>query len=129
MAATYEEIRDFIVLHYALSSRADSPFWREYRALKLPDSLQSLLELYDATGLVEPPEYAMFPEPSWYSILTGHRRLPRAAHSGVTLSDPEKVRHIMAYVKSENEKLAKTLPSHVAYIKALNSRPAPASAR
>jgi len=39
------------------------------------------------------------------------------------------VRHIMAYVKSENEKLAKTLPSHVAYIKALNSRPAPASAR
>ena len=129
MAATYEEIRDFIVLHYALSSRADSPFWREYRALKLPDSLQNLLELYDATGLVEPPEYAMFPEPSWYSILTGHGRLPRAAYSGSTLSDPEKVRHIMAYVKSENEKLAKTLPSHVAYIKALNSRPAPASAR
>ncbi len=129
MAATYEEIRDFIVLHYVLSSRAGSPFWREYRALELPDSLQNLLELYDATGLVEPPEYAMFPEPSWYSILAGHGRLPRAVHSGVTLSDAEKVRQIMAYMKSENEKLAKMLPSHVAYIKALNSRPAPASVR
>ena len=129
MAATYEEIRDFIVLHYVLSSRADSPFWREYRALKLPASLQSLLELYDATGLVEPPEFAMFPEPSWYSILAGHGRLPRAAPSGIGLSDPEKVRHIMAYVKRENEKLASTLPSHLAYIKALNNPPAPASGR
>jgi tryptophan 7-halogenase len=129
MAATYEEIRDFIVLHYVLSSRADSPFWREYRALELPDSLRALLELYDATGLVEPPEYAMFPEPSWYSILAGHGRLPRAPHAGIQLSDPEKVRHIMAFVKSENEKLASALPSHLAYIRALNSRPVPASAR
>jgi len=129
MAATYEEIRDFIVLHYALSSRADSPFWREYRALKLPDSLQNLLALYDATGLVEPPEFAMFPEPSWYSILAGHGRLPRAPHPAIGLSDPEKVRHIMAYLKSENDKLASTLPSHLAFIKALNARPAPANVR
>ncbi len=126
MGATYDEIRDFIVLHYVLSKRADSAFWREYRALKLPESLQAILDIYDRTGLVEPPEHAMFPEPSWYAMLAGHGRLPRTHHPGVELADESKVRHIMAYMKSENEKLAQALPSHSSFIEALNRKRVPA---
>ncbi|HSR56239.1 MAG TPA: tryptophan 7-halogenase, partial [Alphaproteobacteria bacterium] len=43
----YEEIRDFIVLHYATSNRTDSPFWIEARAeSRIPDSVKERLELW-----------------------------------------------------------------------------------
>jgi Tryptophan halogenase len=43
----YEEIRDFIVMHYALSNRDDTPFWNAARnELKLSDWLTERLELW-----------------------------------------------------------------------------------
>ncbi len=38
MTADYEEVRDFIVLHYSATSRDDSPFWQACQRLTLPDS-------------------------------------------------------------------------------------------
>lgn len=131
MAATYDEIRDFILAHYVLSQRADSPFWNDYRNIALPDSLRHLLEMYDHTGHVEPVEYAMFPEPSWYSILAGQRRLPRTYHRGADLSDEFKVRQILESIKKTHDRIAESLPSHRSFIEVLNSgkgaRPAPAA--
>ena len=47
MKAQYEEIRDFIVLHYCISQRDDTPFWREVRKREhIPDSLAEKLELW-----------------------------------------------------------------------------------
>jgi tryptophan halogenase len=120
MAATYDEIRDFILAHYVLSERADSAFWRDYRALALPDSLAALLERYDRTGIVETPEYAMFPPPSWYCILAGMGRLPRTHHAGAELSDYGKVRSILSDILAGNEQLARQLPAHRAYLEALS---------
>lgn len=119
MAATYEEIRDFIVAHYVLSRREDSEFWRDYRAIALPDSLGALLELYDRTGRVEPVQYAMFPSTSWYCILAGQRRLPQALHGTADLADFAKVRHILGLIRTSHARLAPTLPSHRAYLEAL----------
>jgi tryptophan halogenase len=40
MTADYEEIRDFIVLHYVTTERDDTPFWRDYQQVPLPESLK-----------------------------------------------------------------------------------------
>lgn len=43
----YEEIRDFIVLHYATSNRSDTPFWIEARAEeRMPASVSEHLDLW-----------------------------------------------------------------------------------
>jgi len=120
MAATYDEIRDFIVTHYVLTKRTDSAFWNACRELPLPDSLREVLELYDRTGLVEPVEYAMFPAPSWYCILTGLQRLPRSYHRAADLSDFSQVRSILEGIRGAHEKVAASLPPHRAYIEMLN---------
>jgi tryptophan halogenase len=120
MAATYDEIRDFILAHYVLTRRDDSPFWNAYRNLALPDSLRELLEVYDRTGVIEPVEYAMFPAPSWYCILTGQRRLPLSYHRGADLSDFSQVRSILDGIRGAHDKLAASLPAHRAYIEMLN---------
>jgi|GEM_PF-15433 len=47
MASQFDEIRDFIALHYCISRRDDTPFWREVRqASHIPDSLKERLELW-----------------------------------------------------------------------------------
>ncbi|GAB4223982.1 MAG: tryptophan 7-halogenase [Kiloniellaceae bacterium] len=43
----YDEVRDFICLHYVLNNRTDSPYWVDAReALEVPDSLAENLELW-----------------------------------------------------------------------------------
>ena len=43
----YDEVRDFICLHYALNNRNDSPYWVDAReTLEVPDSLAANLELW-----------------------------------------------------------------------------------
>ncbi len=120
MATTYEEIRDFILLHYVLTKRTDTDFWNAYRSMPLPDALRTLIDAYDATGLIEPVEHAMFPEASWYSIFAGHNRLPHTYHRGADLSEFAKVRHIMNVIKNTHDKLAATFPSHHEFISCIN---------
>jgi tryptophan 7-halogenase len=120
MAATYDEIRDFILAHYVLTRRSDSAFWRAYREMPLTDSLRELLEVYERTGLVEPVEHAMFPASSWYCILTGQHRLPRSYHRGADLSDFSQVRTILEDIRGAHARLAQSLPSHRSYIEMLN---------
>jgi tryptophan 7-halogenase len=43
----YERIRDFIILHYNLSEREDTPLWRDFRHMEIPDSLAQRIELFD----------------------------------------------------------------------------------
>lgn len=46
----YDEVRDFICLHYALNNRTDSPYWIDAReGLEVPDSLAENLELWKHT--------------------------------------------------------------------------------
>ncbi len=47
-----EKIRDFIVLHYNVTERTDSPFWNHCRTQAIPDSLAHRLDLFRENGQV-----------------------------------------------------------------------------
>jgi tryptophan 7-halogenase len=72
-----EVIRDFIVLHYCLTQRRDSPFWRQCGALAIPESLRERIELYRGTGRVYTRARELFTELSWFYILDGLGLEPR----------------------------------------------------
>ena len=46
VANLYDEVRDFICVHYALSNRTDDQYWSDARALDVPDSLAENLETW-----------------------------------------------------------------------------------
>ena len=47
-----EHIRDFIILHYHVTNRTDSPFWRHCRQMDIPASLRHRIDLFKKTGRV-----------------------------------------------------------------------------
>ena len=55
MQFAYEEVRDFVLLHYVLSRRDDTSFWRRARSIARPDSLATAMARYQCDGEVTLP--------------------------------------------------------------------------
>lgn len=121
MAALYDGVRDFALMHYLLSPRTDEPFWRDCKAVTVPDSLRAILELHDESGIV-PPGLA-FPETSYHHVLAGNNRLPRRPSAAADALDFEKVCAIFASMRAQNDAWLAMLPSHRELIGAIH-RPA-----
>lgn len=91
----HEELRDFIVAHYALSQRRDTPFWRACtEEAALPPRLVELLTLWDAkvpTATDLDSRLSPFGPSNWSYLLAGLHRLPSqgiglAAHISAEVS-------------------------------------------
>ncbi|HEV2269551.1 MAG TPA: tryptophan halogenase family protein [Steroidobacteraceae bacterium] len=76
----YEQVRDFLVLHYRTIERRDTPFWRRCAALPPPDSLLHKLEIFNATGQIFREGEELFTEQSWLQVMVGQGILPRRHH-------------------------------------------------
>jgi tryptophan halogenase len=122
MSAVYDEVRDFIVLHYVLSAREDTPFWKAARAVPLPDSLRATLELYERTGVVSWLHNALFGVTSFHAIAAGLERLPVRAFPATGWSDAEKAWEILGRIRAQNEELAASLPGQGEFVRALHAR-------
>lgn len=128
MAKDFDDVRDFILLHYLLATR-EEPFWRASRAVAVPDSLARTLADYDETGIVDWEDRTLFRETSFYSIAAGFGRLPRRVHGMTGQSDPAQIRRLLADIKARNEATARQLPGQAEFVDALNLAGTAAGAR
>ena len=71
MRIDYEEIRDFIVLHYCLTDREDTPFWKHCKYMDIPPSLAQRIELFKAHGALREGVDELFRSMSWQSVFEG----------------------------------------------------------
>lgn len=78
--ADYEEIRDFIILHYCTSSREDTDFWRWCQTMPVPESLSEKIRLFKKRGDLTSSNEQFFSNDSWYSILEGMNIRPEKYH-------------------------------------------------
>jgi tryptophan halogenase len=112
MGALCDHVRDFIQLHYHLSRRSDSAFWNAARSAPLSDELVDLLRLYDDAGILDLPRADIFPDTSWYHILTGNDRLPRRADRLSLAAPHSAVRQTLAAIDEQNRRAVSQFPRH-----------------
>lgn len=72
----YIRIRDFLILHYKVTSRTDSAFWDYCRTMDIPDTLEEKLQLYRHNGHVFREEDELFTETSWIAVMMGQGLMP-----------------------------------------------------
>ena len=84
-----EKIRDFIVLHYHLNQRDDSPFWRYCRDMEIPESLAHRISLFKEYAHAYQAEGEFFRVDSWTQVMFGQGIMPEHYHQ-VTRAMKEK---------------------------------------
>lgn len=78
MGVQFEQVRDFIVLHYKATRRVDTPFWRHVAGMSVPESLSARVELFRETGRLVRGEDELFSADSWLAVLIGQGIFPRS---------------------------------------------------
>ena len=71
-AFEYEDVRDFIIAHYKVTRREDTPFWAYLKHMEVPNSLTERLELFaSAARFFQHGKAELFREESWVQVLLG----------------------------------------------------------
>jgi tryptophan halogenase len=122
MGEAYDEVRDFIVLHYILGGR-DEGFWQDARNVPLPDSLRESLALYDETGRIKNSRLQLFLEPNYFFILAGNGRLPRRLIVEADIAPAGETRHVLDQIREQNRQFVAQMPNHSAYLNELHRKP------
>jgi tryptophan halogenase len=112
----YQRIRDFLILHYCLTGRRDTEFWRYCAAMELPDSLRHTIDVFAACGKVPRDIDDSYAEPSWVAILIGNHCLPRRYEALVDNIPSEQLRQIFAQRRGELARIAESMPTHEAFL-------------
>lgn len=73
----FERIRDFLILHYKVTGRRDTEFWRFCQAMPIPDSLAHKMQVYESRGHVVMYEPEAFEKESWVTMYMGFHRYAR----------------------------------------------------
>ncbi|HVF95026.1 MAG TPA: tryptophan halogenase family protein [Sphingomonas sp.] len=67
----YAEIRDFLILHYHLTERTDTPFWDYCRTMPIPERLAEKMRVFRAHGRVFRENEELFNDTSWFAVMHG----------------------------------------------------------
>lgn len=111
-----EHIRDFIVLHYKVTNRQDSSFWRHCRSMPIPDSLAHRIDLFRETARVFREPNELFAESSWLQVMLGQGILPEAYHPVINVMSDKELTQFMQTIKAQVDATVAKLPNHHAYI-------------
>jgi tryptophan 7-halogenase len=117
MDIEYENIRDFIVMHYCTSQRDDSPFWQSWRHRPIPESLRTKLSLYKSQGQLVRNDLDLFASDSWHAVLTGMGIYPRDYSAAVDASEFKKVTKLLNDVEYSMNHSVSQLLSHREYLR------------
>jgi tryptophan halogenase len=116
MAEELVHVRDFVVLHYALTDRRDTAYWRACHEMTLPPSLQHRIDLFRETGIVFHQPNELFAENSWIQVMMGQGNMPRQHHPTADLMGDAELTRFLNAAREHASRTAAQLPSHQAYL-------------
>ncbi len=111
-----EKIRDFIILHYKLTERTDSPFWDRCRTMEVPDSLAQRIDLFRQSAQAFQAPGELFQVDSWLQVMLGQRLEPISHHQMGRLMSAEQLRKALADMSGNIASAVGDLPSHQSFL-------------
>lgn len=113
--AEFERIRDFIILHYKLTSRTDTELWRYCGAMDVPDTVTWKIEHFRRHGRLVQRDADLFGPPSWLAVHIGQCNMPQATDPLLPLRGQDHSAYLRK-LESALAHAAEGLPPHDAYI-------------
>jgi tryptophan halogenase len=116
MKEVFEDVRDFVVLHYKAGSRHDSDFWNDCRTMDVPDSLAAKLELWHSKGRLFREGRELFGTASWVAVLLGQGMVPEAQEPALNAIDPDVAADALDKMRLSYRRMAEHMPAHADFI-------------
>jgi tryptophan halogenase len=119
LGAEIELIRDFVILHYHATQRADTPFWRTVASMPVPDSLSQRVETFRDRGLLYQSgadEY--FSQSSWLAVMFGQGIRPRGFNPLYGLQNPDQGQRAFSDIARRYQQAVSSLAPHDDFLKA-----------
>ncbi|MDH3273506.1 MAG: tryptophan 7-halogenase [Gammaproteobacteria bacterium] len=108
----FEYIRDFIILHYHLTERDDSEFWRGVRDMAVPERITEKMDLFRATGTLTKDNMDIFLESSWLQVMLGQGIMPQDYHPLADTLTEEQLKQKLENTKKTKLQPMPKIPSH-----------------
>lgn len=120
----YQRIRDFIILHYCLSERRDSPFWQHMTGMDVPETLAYKLHAWRETGVLHNFDDEAFDETSWLAIHAGMQHWPQRRSPWMDEVPPPAAAHFLSERHAAIAQLAARMPAHADFLRERLGTPA-----
>ena len=111
----YEQVRDFLILHYHATER-HTPLWVHCREMELPPSLAEKLALFRERGFVVQYKDGLFLEPSWLAVYLGQGVTPERPDPFADRLEIGRLRTQLAELKGAIDRAAASAPAHAAVL-------------
>ncbi len=116
MRCEFEQVRDFIILHYKATERDDAPFWAYCRNMTVPDSLTHKIELFRQAGRIFRYDDELFARPNWVAVMLGQGIMPQSCDPIVAGAPARDVLASIESMRAAMEKAAAQMPTHEAFL-------------
>ena len=114
--AEAEKVRDFIILHYKVTDREDTPFWRECKHMQVPESLQRRIDMFKERAHAWQADGELFRLDSWTHVMLGQRLQPRAYHQLVQALPDQDLSRLIENIRGTIAQAVDRMPSHQDFI-------------
>lgn len=114
--AEFEQVRNFIILHYFTNGRDDSQYWRDQRINQTPPELLHQINLFRETGRLYRKQEDIFHDPSWVQVLIGQGIMPQDYHPLANSLSQHQLIEMLSDIKKIKQSPIAKLPTHDAFL-------------
>lgn len=118
MAFEYDNVKDFLIAHYKLTEREDTPFWQYVKHMPIPDTLAEKLEIFRTRAEVMARHDELFKETSWFAVLAGQGLEPESYHPVADAISEDELRLRLTKIRTGIQNRVTSMPGHADYIRA-----------
>ena len=111
----FERIRDFLILHYKLTQRRDTTFWKNCADMEIPDTLNLKIEHFRKYGRIIKRDMDLFADDSWLAVHIGQNNIPESLDPVAELRAVDS-RDWLKQLRSAMEGTTRDLPTHERFI-------------
>ena len=112
----YEQVRDFLILHYKATKRTDSEFWNYCRNMNIPQSLKERIEIYSENARLYRHDNELFGDASWFAVMHGQGIEPKGYHPNANIMPEADLNSKLQAIARTWAACLKSMPKHQDFI-------------
>ena len=112
----WESVRDFIILHYHVTDRDDTPFWRQCRTMQVPELLARRIQMFRDRAHAWRVDTELFQLDSWTQVMFGQGIMPANYNRMASAMPDADLTRFLDGIKTAINQAVGQMPAHQEFV-------------